>query len=129
MRRGVAQAPLRRVERGKQAMRICVTSQGGDLEAQVDPRFGRARFFVFYDDETGQVEALDLGDAPAKVGAVQKTLGDETVVLYFNLGGDAATLPNIAGTLTASLPTGDAPPTLAGGILELPGLCIAVVAG
>ena len=40
-------------------MKICVTSQGGDLDAQVDPRFGRARFFVFYDDESGQFEALD----------------------------------------------------------------------
>lgn len=40
-------------------MKICVTSQGDTLDAQVDPRFGRARFFVFYDDESGQFEALD----------------------------------------------------------------------
>ena len=45
--------------KGTVLMKICVTSQGGDLDAQVDPRFGRARFFVFYDDESRQFEAMD----------------------------------------------------------------------
>jgi predicted Fe-Mo cluster-binding NifX family protein len=40
-------------------MKICVTAQGEDLAAAVDPRFGRARFFVIYDDEAETFEAID----------------------------------------------------------------------
>lgn len=40
-------------------MKICVTSQGPDLSAQVDQRFGRAKYFIIYDDETGSHEAVD----------------------------------------------------------------------
>jgi predicted Fe-Mo cluster-binding NifX family protein len=40
-------------------MKICVTSQGPDLSSEVDPRFGRARFFIIYDDETEDYEAVD----------------------------------------------------------------------
>lgn len=32
-------------------MKICVTGRGPDLASQVDPRFGRAGFFIIYDDE------------------------------------------------------------------------------
>jgi len=40
-------------------MRIAVTSQGGDMANQVDPRFGRAKFFVVVDTETGAFVAHD----------------------------------------------------------------------
>ncbi len=40
-------------------MKLCITSQGRDLSAAVDPRFGRARYFIIYDDETGEFEAVD----------------------------------------------------------------------
>jgi predicted Fe-Mo cluster-binding NifX family protein len=40
-------------------MKLCITSQGQDLSAAVDPRFGRARYFIIYDDETGEFEAVD----------------------------------------------------------------------
>ena len=40
-------------------MKICITSQGQDLAAQVDPRFGRARFFIIYDDEEETFEVID----------------------------------------------------------------------
>jgi predicted Fe-Mo cluster-binding NifX family protein len=40
-------------------MRICITSQGPDLASDVDPRFGRARFFVIHDDESGEYEVVD----------------------------------------------------------------------
>ncbi len=40
-------------------MKICVTSQGPDLSSAVDPRFGRARYFIIYDDETESFEAVD----------------------------------------------------------------------
>jgi predicted Fe-Mo cluster-binding NifX family protein len=40
-------------------MKICFTSRGPDLSSDVDPRFGRARYFVVYDDETESHEVID----------------------------------------------------------------------
>ena len=40
-------------------MKIAVTSQGPDLDALVDQRFGRARWFLIVDTESGEFEALD----------------------------------------------------------------------
>jgi predicted Fe-Mo cluster-binding NifX family protein len=40
-------------------MKIAVTAQGRDLDAPVDPRFGRAKFFVIVDTETGDFSAAD----------------------------------------------------------------------
>jgi predicted Fe-Mo cluster-binding NifX family protein len=40
-------------------MKIAVTSQGTDLDSEVDPRFGRAPYFVVVDSETLAFEALD----------------------------------------------------------------------
>ena len=40
-------------------MKICFTSRGQDLSAEVDPRFGRARYFIVYDDEAESFEVLD----------------------------------------------------------------------
>lgn len=40
-------------------MKICITARGDNLQAAVDPRFGRCRYFVFYDTETEQLEAQE----------------------------------------------------------------------
>jgi len=40
-------------------MKIAVTSTGADLESEVDPRFGRAPYFLIVDSETFDFEALD----------------------------------------------------------------------
>ena len=40
-------------------MKICFTSRGPDLSSEMDPRFGRARYFVIYDDETESHEVID----------------------------------------------------------------------
>jgi predicted Fe-Mo cluster-binding NifX family protein len=40
-------------------MKIAVTAQGGSLTSELDPRFGRAGWFVIVDTETGEHEALD----------------------------------------------------------------------
>jgi predicted Fe-Mo cluster-binding NifX family protein len=40
-------------------MKIVVTSSGESLEAEVDPRFGRAARFVLYDTETREVRSVD----------------------------------------------------------------------
>ncbi|WDV44278.1 NifB/NifX family molybdenum-iron cluster-binding protein [Clostridiaceae bacterium M8S5] len=37
-------------------MKICFTSQGQNLEAEVDGHFGRCPYFVVYDTETKELE-------------------------------------------------------------------------
>ena len=40
-------------------MKIIVTAQGPNLDSPVDPRFGRARYFVVVDTETGEFSPHD----------------------------------------------------------------------
>jgi predicted Fe-Mo cluster-binding NifX family protein len=40
-------------------MKLAITSSGKTLESQVDPRFGRAAYFIIADDGTGTIEAYD----------------------------------------------------------------------
>ena len=40
-------------------MKIAITSKGADLDAEVDPRFGRAAFIIIVDPETLEFEAFD----------------------------------------------------------------------
>ena len=39
-------------------MKICVTSVSGNLDAQVDPRFGRCQYFMIVDSESMQFEPV-----------------------------------------------------------------------
>lgn len=43
----------------EKTMKIAVTSSGIDLEAQVDPRFGRAAYILIVDSETFEFEVID----------------------------------------------------------------------
>ena len=49
--------------------KICITSQGKDLEAEVDPNFGRARYFLIMDPETMDFEAVENLNIEAAQGA------------------------------------------------------------
>jgi predicted Fe-Mo cluster-binding NifX family protein len=40
-------------------MKVAVTSQGSNLQSPLDPRFGRARYFVVLDTKTGAFSAVD----------------------------------------------------------------------
>jgi predicted Fe-Mo cluster-binding NifX family protein len=40
-------------------MKICITSQGTTLDARVDPRFGRAAYFLLVEPESMDVEVLE----------------------------------------------------------------------
>ena len=40
-------------------MKIAITSQGEGLDSEVDPRFGRGRFFIVMDTGSGALEAVD----------------------------------------------------------------------
>jgi len=68
-------------------MKIVVTSQGGSLDSPVDPRFGRAAWFLLYDSETGEHRVLEnTQSAEAPQGAGVKAaeavshLGAELVI-------------------------------------------------
>lgn len=40
-------------------MKLAITAQGTDKQALLDPRFGRAKYFVVVDTETGGLSAID----------------------------------------------------------------------
>ena len=77
-------------------MKVAVTSQGSVLSSELDPRFGRAKYFVVVDTESGEFAAHDNGanlEAAhgAGVQAAQDVvrLGAEAVITG-NLGPKAA---------------------------------------
>ena len=82
-------------------MKICITSQGNDLEAQVDPRFGRCQYFVIVDTDTGEADVSEnlnkdgMGGAGIQSGQL---MADKLVkvVLTGNVG------PNAFQTLQAA---------------------------
>ena len=50
-------------------MRICITSEGDNLDSKVDPRFGRCRYFVIIDTDTIEFEAICNPNIDAMGGA------------------------------------------------------------
>jgi predicted Fe-Mo cluster-binding NifX family protein len=40
-------------------MKVAITSQGPKVESEIDPRFGRARYFIVVDTESGQFTTHD----------------------------------------------------------------------
>ncbi len=50
-------------------MKLCISAQGTDLEAMVDPRFGRCAWFLMIDTETASVEAIENAGVSSPGGA------------------------------------------------------------
>jgi len=50
-------------------MILAISAAGTDVSSQVDPRFGRCRYFVFFDTETKRVEAEPNAAGQAGGGA------------------------------------------------------------
>ena len=40
-------------------MKIAISSQGNFPDSNVDPRFGRAKYFIIYDTETDSFDVID----------------------------------------------------------------------
>jgi predicted Fe-Mo cluster-binding NifX family protein len=50
-------------------MRLCVTSQGDNLDSQVDARFGRCQYFIIVDTDTLEFKAINTPNIEATGGA------------------------------------------------------------
>jgi predicted Fe-Mo cluster-binding NifX family protein len=72
------------------------------LNSELDPRFGRARYFVVVDTDTGEVTAHDNG---ANLQAVQGD-GIQAAQDVIQLGADAVITGNIGPKATRALAVG-----------------------
>ncbi|MBU1077242.1 MAG: NifB/NifX family molybdenum-iron cluster-binding protein [Spirochaetes bacterium] len=82
-------------------MKIAISSTGPDLESAVDNRFGRCAYFIIYDTETKNHEAITNVSAGASGGAgIQAAQNikekNAEIVLTGNVG------PNAMATLSAA---------------------------
>ena len=82
--------------------RICVSSTGKDLKSEVDPRFGRAKYFILIDPETTDLEVIENPNTEAAHGAgIQSAqlIASKNVkaVLTGNCGPNAQRIFNAAG--------------------------------
>jgi predicted Fe-Mo cluster-binding NifX family protein len=82
-------------------MKICVSATAKNLEAQLDPRFGRCPYFVIVESETMQFEAIANVASGAVGGAgiqAAQTIANKgaKVVITGNVG------PNAFGALSAT---------------------------
>ncbi len=65
-------------------MKIALTTTGNDLNAQLDPRFGRAAKFIVVDLETDSFQVVDNAHINASHGA-----GIQAAEAVINLGAEA----------------------------------------
>lgn len=93
-RRGWKEIHRKTREKGRTSMRVAISSTGPDLNGNVDPRFGRCAYFIFYDTDTGSWEAVPNANRDAAGGAGIRTAqsvvdrGVETVITG-NIGPNA----------------------------------------
>jgi len=83
-------------------MKITISATGPDLDAQVDPRFGRCRYFVIVDLETTKFEALEnsgaMGSGGVGVSVAQMIAGKGVeAVITGNCGPNAYQALSTAG--------------------------------
>ena len=50
-------------------MKIAITSEGPTLDAAIDPRFGRCKYFLIFDTATENFETVENSHAQASGGA------------------------------------------------------------
>ncbi len=95
-------------------MRIAITSSGTDLDAPFDPRFGRAAYFIIFDEETEtwQFHANPAVEAPGGAGvqAAQFVANQgATVVISGDFGPNAYRALSAAGLAMYVAPRGEPP--------------------
>ncbi|MGD2294577.1 MAG: NifB/NifX family molybdenum-iron cluster-binding protein [Candidatus Aminicenantes bacterium] len=82
--------------------KICVTSLGPDLDSDVDPKFGRAHYFLIFDPQTGTFESVKNSNRELAHGAGIQTAQfianqDVGVILTGDCGPKAARVLETAG--------------------------------
>ena len=86
-------------------MKIAISSLGENLESQIDPRFGRCQYIIFYDVGSGEFECSKNENVNAQGGAGIQTaqfVADKNaeVVITGNLGPNAVKTLHAAGIKT-----------------------------
>ena len=68
-------------------MKVAISAQSNDIDSIIDPRFGRARWFIVADTETGQWQGHDNaanvdagGGAGVQAGSTVASQGVEAVI-------------------------------------------------
>ena len=84
-------------------MKIAVTSQGKDLSGQVDPRFGRAKYFMVVDTDSGE---SSVHDNSQNLNAAQGA-GIQAGQNVVNLGVEAVLTGNVGPKAYATLQAGN----------------------
>lgn len=83
-------------------MKVVATAEGSNLDSPVDPRFGRARYFLLVDTETGNVTAHDnVQNLNAPQGA-----GIQAAQAVVQLGAEAVLTGNVGPKAFATLQAG-----------------------
>ena len=109
-------------------MKIAITSQGPSLESMVHPSFGRCRYFLIVDSETGELEAIDnesaamMGGAGPQAASTISKAG-ATVLITGNVGPnafDALASVNIKVVTGASGKVAEAIENYKRGLYEVP---------
>lgn len=84
-------------------MKIAISAQGKELDSMVDPRFGRAMYFIIYDTDSKTHEVIDneqnaLSAQGAGVQASQKVVAHKPdMVVSGNFGPKAFQIISAAG--------------------------------
>ncbi len=84
-------------------MKICITSTGSDLSSFLDPRFGRARYFLILDSATSKLEEVIENpniNAPRGAGVASAQIvaaSGAKIVITGNIGPNAFMVLNSAG--------------------------------
>ena len=86
-------------------MKIVFTAKGTDMNAAMDPRFGRTEYFVIFDEDTKSIESYDNRAIEGEAhGAGPKTAqklveyGTEVLITGNGPGGNAAAVLKTTGT-------------------------------
>lgn len=95
-------------------MRIAITTTGNGLDAEVDPRFGRAQYILIVDPEGTIIDVIDNEPNRAAIGGAgigaAKMLADRkvNVLLTGRCGPNALAALNAAGIQICEIPSGTA---------------------
>ena len=83
-------------------MKIVITSQGTEMSSQVDPRFGRAQYFLLFDTDSDELTACVRNE---QVNAAQGA-GVQAAQNVLNLGAEAVITGNVGPKAFAALQAG-----------------------